>query len=106
MFTKCSTKLCLINRPKEPELLKAHVTLKEVKRVVLFPKGETVKGLRYLIIRDYSDLLNDRMPPACLRIQEHDDTFDDDFDIPIHLKLDEGVRVKAKLPATQQEVVK
>ena len=46
------------------------------------------------------------MPPACLRIQEHDNTFDDDFDIPINLKLDEGVRVKAKLPATQQEVVK
>ena len=87
-------------------MLKAHVTLEEIKRVVPFPKGETVQGLRYLIIRDFSDLLLDVVPPACVQIQEYDETVSDDVDLPLNLNLEEDLKVKAKLPATQEEMVK
>ena len=95
----------MIFRSKEPEMLKAHVNLKEIKRVISFPRGDTVQGLRYLIIRDYSDLLLDTVPPACVQIQQWDETVSDDIDLPIQLKLEEDVKVKVKLPATQEEMV-
>ena len=86
-------------------MLKAHVTLKDIKRVVRFTKGETVQGLRYGILREFSDLLLDTVGPACVQIQEHDATVGDDVDLPVDLKLEEDIKVKVKLPTKQDETV-
>ncbi|XP_068673560.1 uncharacterized protein [Montipora foliosa] len=62
---------------KESGMLKAHVTVKECQRDISFPEGYSVQELRYLILRAFYHKLQDKVPPACIKIYQKQDDMDE-----------------------------
>lgn len=88
-------------------MLKAYTTFEGIHRVVSFEKGVEVLELRDLIIRAYSNVHLDRVPPACVKLLKFDESVHDYVHLPVDsTPLEEDIRVKAKLPSTQEEAVK
>ena len=87
-------------------MLKAHVTFKECQRDISFPEGYSVQELRYLILRAFYHKLQDKVPPACIKIYEKQDDMDETGEklLP-NKRFFESVEIIVKLAETPQEVV-
>lgn len=90
---------------KESGMLKAHVTFKECQRDISFPEGYSVQELRYLILRAFYHKLQDKVPPACIKIYEKQDDMDETGEklLP-NKRFFESVEIIVKLAETPQEV--
>ena len=77
-----------------------------IERDVSFEKGDEVIILRYLVMVAFSDVRLDRVPPACVKLLKYDESVHDHVLLPLDLKLEKDIQVQAKLPSTQEEMVK
>lgn len=81
------------------------MNFKGMERDVSFEKGDEVAKLRYLVMVNFSDVDLDKVPPACVKLLKFESP-EHHVPLPLDLRLEDDIQVQAKLPSTQEEMVK
>ena len=79
-----------------------HVTYKDSKRIISFPKGEVVEDFAIRFLEAFADVLPREVEPSDVKFRLYVEKFDDYVDLQSDELLKDGIKLRARIPEIMQ----
>ena len=79
-----------------------HVTYKDSKHIISFPKGEVVEDFAIRFLEAFADVLPREVEPDDVNFQLHVEKFDDYVDLQSNELLKDGSKLRVRIPERGQ----